>query len=73
MESWFLLLLSVLLRDVTLVAGKHVRHEMTLTWELGAPNGQVREMIKMNGQFPGPTFVWDEDDDVEVFISFLNI
>ncbi|KAH8695156.1 conidial pigment biosynthesis oxidase Arb2/brown2 [Talaromyces proteolyticus] len=68
MESWFLLLLSILLRDIVLVAGKHVRHEMTLTWELGAPNGQVREMIKMNGQFPGPTFVWDEDDDVEVIV-----
>ncbi|EFQ96764.1 laccase-1 [Nannizzia gypsea CBS 118893] len=49
-------------------AAKVVREELTLTWGLGAPNGQPREMIFMNGQFPGPTFVWDEDDDVEVLI-----
>jgi hypothetical protein len=46
--------------------GKQVKHEMTLTWESGAPNGQARELIKMNGQFPGPAFIWDEDDDIEV-------
>ncbi|CEO58348.1 Putative Gip1 [Penicillium brasilianum] len=25
-------------------------------------------MIKMNGDFPGPSFVWDEDDDIEVIV-----
>lgn len=45
---------------------KVVREVLTLTWEEGAPNGQVREMVKMNGQFPGPNFIWDEDDDIEV-------
>lgn len=45
---------------------KVVREVLTLTWEEGAPNGQVREMVKMNGQFPGPNFIWEEDDDIEV-------
>lgn len=49
-----------------LVAAKLVREEITLTWDLGAPNGHVREMIKMNDDFPGPHFSWDEDDDIEV-------
>ncbi|KAH8432995.1 Laccase 1 [Aspergillus melleus] len=48
------------------VSAAVVKEELTLTWERGAPNGQAREMIMMNGQFPGPTFRWDEDDDVEV-------
>lgn len=46
--------------------GKVVREVLTLTWEEGAPNGQVREMVRMNGQFPGPNFIWEEDDDIEV-------
>ena len=53
-----------------LSTGKLIREEITLTWDLGAPNGHVREMIKMNGDFPGPSFVWDEDDDIEVILSF---
>lgn len=57
-------LCSLLLPGLT--AGKLIREEITLTWDLGAPNGHVREMIKMNGGFPGPSFVWDEDDDIEV-------
>lgn len=59
------LLLSALAEAVS---GKMVREELTLEWERGAPNGQPRDVITMNGQFPGPTFVWDEDDDVEVGI-----
>jgi hypothetical protein len=49
-----------------LTAAKLVREEITLTWDLGAPNGETREMIKMNDGFPGPYFVWDEDDEIEV-------
>ena len=46
----------------------HVKKELTFTWELGAPNGQDREMIKTNGQFPAPELVFDEDDDVEITV-----
>jgi len=37
-----------------------------LTWEKGAPDGFERDMILMNGQFPGPLLSIDEGDDVEV-------
>ena len=63
MRGWIIALCALAAGEV---AAKVVREELTLTWGLGAPNGQPREMIFMNGQFPGPTFVWDEDDDVEV-------
>lgn len=43
-----------------------VTQTLTLTWETGAPNGQSREMIFTNGQFPAPALTFDEDDDVEV-------
>lgn len=65
LSSCRILLLSALAEGVS---GKIVREELTLVWERGAPNGQPRDVIMMNGQFPGPTFVWDEDDDVEVGI-----
>lgn len=44
----------------------HVTHTLTLTWETGAPDGQSREMIFTNGQFPAPALTFDEGDDVEV-------
>ena len=55
-----------MLLSISGALAKRAKHELTLTWELAAPNGQPRELIKVNGQFPGPTLVWDEDDDVEV-------
>ncbi|KHN93909.1 Cupredoxin [Metarhizium album ARSEF 1941] len=47
---------------------KTVRETLRITWEEGAPNGQQRELIYINGRFPGPNLVWDEDDDVEVTV-----
>lgn len=63
----------VLLALAGFISATVVKEELTLTWETGAPNGQPREMIRMNGQFPGPTFVWDEDDDVEVRSDGLDL
>ncbi|OJJ51097.1 hypothetical protein ASPZODRAFT_56502 [Penicilliopsis zonata CBS 506.65] len=62
--GWYLLLLLV----TRPALAKLVREELTLTWELGAPNGQVREMIFTNGVFPAPNFFWEEDDDIEVVV-----
>ncbi|KAK3292580.1 multicopper oxidase [Chaetomium fimeti] len=45
-----------------------VHETLRLTWEEHAPNGQARDMILMNGQFPGPQMVWTEDDDIEVVV-----
>jgi FtsP/CotA-like multicopper oxidase with cupredoxin domain len=43
-----------------------VRFPLTLTWEKGAPDGFERDMILMNGQFPGPTLEMNEGASVEV-------
>lgn len=43
-----------------------VRFPLTLTWEKGAPDGFERDMILMNGQFPGPTLEMNEGANVEV-------
>jgi len=43
-----------------------VKQDLTLTWEQHAPNGQSRYAVKTNGQFPGPSLIFNEDDDVEV-------
>ncbi|KAL7898769.1 multicopper oxidase domain-containing protein [Trichoderma sp. SZMC 28014] len=47
---------------------KTVYETLRITWEEGAPNGQSRELIHTNGQFPSPTLVWDEGDDVEITV-----
>ncbi|PTB35116.1 multicopper oxidase [Trichoderma asperellum CBS 433.97] len=47
---------------------KTVQETLRITWDEGAPNGQSRQLIHTNGQFPSPTLVWDEGDDVEVTV-----
>lgn len=47
---------------------KTVQEILRITWDEGAPNGQSRQVIHTNGQFPSPTLVWDEGDDIEVSI-----
>lgn len=58
--------LQILLSLFSNTSCKLVREILTLTWEEGEPNGQTRYMVKMNGQFPGPRFYWNEGDDIEV-------
>jgi hypothetical protein len=64
-ESRFTILF-LLLSHVLTASDAHVKRELTLTWEEGAPNGQSRHMIRANGQFPSLTLIFDEGDDVEV-------
>lgn len=40
--------------------------DLTLTWEEHAPDGFSREMILVNGQMPGPTLEFHQDDWVVV-------
>ncbi|CAI7652147.1 unnamed protein product [Penicillium glandicola] len=47
---------------------KQVNFELELTWQKGAPDGNVREMIFMNDQFPGPELRIDQGDDVEFVV-----
>lgn len=49
-----------------LALAKQVQFELNLTWQKGAPDGNVRDMIFMNDQFPGPELRLDQGDDVEV-------
>lgn len=49
-----------------LASAATVRETLRLSWAEGAPNGRAREMIFTNGQYPGPSLVFNEDDDVEV-------
>ncbi|KAJ5913138.1 Multicopper oxidase type 2 [Penicillium tannophilum] len=51
-----------------LAFAKLVQFDLDLTWEKGAPDGNVREMVFMNGQFPGPELRLDQGDDVEVTV-----
>ncbi|KAK1139159.1 hypothetical protein N8T08_001215 [Aspergillus melleus] len=44
------------------------KRELTITNELGAPDGQQRYLFRINGQFPGPLLVFDEGDDVEITV-----
>lgn len=46
--------------------------ELTLTWAEDNPNGNSRNVIKINGQMPGPALIFDENDLVEVRVSNLQ-
>ncbi|KAJ0328816.1 hypothetical protein COL5a_004601 [Colletotrichum fioriniae] len=61
---------SMLLACILLpfAAGALFQRDWIVTWEVGAPNGQERQMIKINGQFPGPPIICDEDDDIEITV-----
>jgi FtsP/CotA-like multicopper oxidase with cupredoxin domain len=66
-------LLHTLISAIVLGAGqqclaKVVKRELVFTWEEGAPNGQARDMVMTNGEFPSPSLVFDEDDEVEITV-----
>ncbi|RFU32243.1 hypothetical protein B7463_g4119, partial [Scytalidium lignicola] len=42
--------------------------QLAITWEEGNPNGNPRKVIKINGQMPGPTLIFDENDEVEITV-----
>lgn len=53
------------------VVDRHVtkrKFELTLTLEKHAPDGFEREMILVNGQFPGPLIEIDQGDEVEIMV-----
>ena len=72
MFSLKLLLAVCLLAYVPLSLCAHVFFEINLTWETRAPDGQPRNVILTNGQFPGPQLNLDYGDDVEVGPSFQS-
>jgi len=69
----FLLSSSLLaINFLSLVSAKTVVFPVTLTWAKGAPDGFSRDMIFMNGQFPGPELNIDEGDAVEVSCASIQ-
>lgn len=42
---------------------------LTVTWDKHAPDGFSRNMIRINGQFPGPVIEVDEGDEVWVAVQ----
>ena len=67
----FMFLLSIGIY-ATLIHSALVRYNMEITWQKGAPNGRLRDMILINGRFPGPSLILNEGDDVEVGEAFLG-
>ncbi|KAJ5099639.1 Multicopper oxidase type 2 [Penicillium argentinense] len=53
---------------IPLAWAKQVHFDLDLTWQKGAPDGNVRDMVFMNEQFPGPELRLSEGDDVEVVV-----
>lgn len=51
---------------VSLISAAQVQFSLDLTWQRGAPNGVERDMIFINNQFPGPSLILDEGDEVTV-------
>lgn len=48
--------------------GRVVKKTFDITWKTGNPNGNPRKLTHVNGQFPGPDLILDEDDWVEVTV-----
>jgi FtsP/CotA-like multicopper oxidase with cupredoxin domain len=65
-------MVSIRLLLLTLFASvcyaRRVQFDLRLTWETGAPDGQPRQMVKMNGQFPGPQLNLNYGDSVEFHV-----
>ncbi len=49
-------------------SGPQCSFELTLTWEKYSPDGFAREMILVNGQFPGPLLEINQGDEVQVVV-----
>lgn len=52
------------------VIGPRLFH-LTVTWEKYSPDGISRDMILVNGQFPGPVMEINEGDEVWVTVQNL--
>jgi FtsP/CotA-like multicopper oxidase with cupredoxin domain len=60
----FSLLLRCLLEATSLVSAREVKVKVELTWETRSPDGFMRNITLINGQFPGPRLEIDQDDEV---------
>lgn len=63
------LLLVLLVPSPYVLAQSTARFSLELSWGRRAPDGVERDMILVNGQFPGPRLEVNEGDDVVVEVS----
>lgn len=63
-----LTLLSLLITYATATASQEnvKEFDLSITWQDYAPDGFSRPMLLFNGQSPGPTLEFDQDDQVVV-------
>jgi hypothetical protein len=69
--AWTLLALSVHAKAPADCGGKPRQFELTITWEQHAPDGFSRNMMLVNGQFPGPPLEIIQGDRGEVLTLLL--
>ncbi|MCJ1399074.1 hypothetical protein MMC11_002276 [Xylographa trunciseda] len=60
--------LLILVLQATLSFCGFVHFKLDLTWEIYAPDGNPRQMVLVNGQFPGPQLRLNYGDSVEVVV-----
>lgn len=61
-----LLSLALWLTSASTVLASSCHFKLELTWGKGAPDGFERDMIFINGQFPGPLLDIQQHDWVEI-------
>ncbi|KAH7135775.1 putative laccase TilA [Dendryphion nanum] len=61
-------LTACLLGCATLAFAHTSKFTLELTWKVGSPDGFARDMIFINGQFPGPILEINQDDWVEITV-----
>lgn len=59
-------LLALWLSLVTAALAGSCHFTLELTWAKGSPDGYERNMIFVNGQYPGPLLEIEQDDWVEI-------
>jgi FtsP/CotA-like multicopper oxidase with cupredoxin domain len=64
MVHLFSLLLWCLVAWASLVSAREVKVRAELTWDPRSPDGFMRNITLINGQFPGPRLEIEQDDEV---------
>ena len=66
MSAAMLSLLTLCLSLAAVALAGQCHFKLELTWGPGSPDGYTRDMIFVNGQYPGPLLEIQQDDWVEI-------
>jgi FtsP/CotA-like multicopper oxidase with cupredoxin domain len=61
--------IALWLSTAAIAAAGTSKFKLELTWGKGAPDGHEREMIFINGQYPGPLLDIQQGDWVEIEVT----